>query len=107
MAFYLVFEVMDKEWPLWLVLVFFLGLGFSGIVICRRWPLLSVLVLGLMSLGGIGVVAELTDPDVAAGIRAEAGLRYFVLTYSAIGASVLLTLAGIQKAQEQASHSMT
>jgi ABC-type thiamin/hydroxymethylpyrimidine transport system permease subunit len=94
LASYLVFEVMDKEWPLWLVLVFFLGLGFSGIFICRKWPLASVLVLALTSLGAVRVVAELNDPYVAGAIRAEAGLPYFVLTYSAIGVSVLLTLAG-------------
>ncbi len=94
MASYLVFEVMDKEWPLWLVLVFFLGLGSCGIVICRKWPLMSVFVLALVILGAIRVVAELNDPYVGGAIRAEAGLRYFVLTYLAIGVSVLLTLAG-------------
>jgi hypothetical protein len=94
LALYLVFEVMDKEWPLWLVLVFFLGLGLTGIVICRKWPIVSVVVLALISLGGISVVAELNDPYVGDAIRAEAGLRYFVLTYLVMGASVLLTLAG-------------
>jgi hypothetical protein len=94
LAFYLLFEVMDKEWPLWLVLLFFLGLGLSGIVICRKWPLVSVVVLALISLGGISVLSELNDPYVGPAMRTEAGPRYFVLTYLAIGASVLLTLAG-------------
>lgn len=85
---------MDKEWPLWLVLVLFLGLGLVGMVLCRKWPILAVLILPLIIVGGTGQVMELNDPYVGEAIRQEAGLRYAVLSYLAIGSSFILVIIG-------------
>jgi hypothetical protein len=89
-----VFEVMDKEWPLWLVLAVFLGLGFIGMLLCRKWPMTVIVVLPLIVLAAIAHVRELTDPYVGEAIKHEAGVRYVVLSYSAIGSSVILLVVG-------------
>ena len=88
------FEVMDKEWPLWLVLVGFLGLGLIGMLLCRKWPLISILFLPLVVFYGIGQMLELNDPYVGEAIRREAGLRYVALSYLAFGSSVILLVVG-------------
>jgi hypothetical protein len=53
MATLLAFEVMDKEWPLWLVLGGFLGIGVAGLFICRKLSVAAVVLLPLILLGGI------------------------------------------------------
>jgi hypothetical protein len=88
------FEVMDKEWPLWLVLVGFLGFGLAGLFICRKLPIAAVVLLPLILLGGIRQIAELIDPYVGSAIKAEAGLSYVVVSYLAIVASIVLVVIG-------------
>jgi hypothetical protein len=87
-------EVMDKEWPLWLVLVGFLGLGFVGMFVCRRCPIAALVFLPLLFVGGLGQVLELNAPCVGEAIRAEAGLRYVVLSYFAMGSTLVLIAGG-------------
>jgi hypothetical protein len=87
-------EVMDKEWPLWLVLVGFLGLGLIGMLLCRKWPLIAILFLPLAVFCGIGQMLELNDPYVGEAIRREAGFRYVALSYLAFGSSVILLVVG-------------
>jgi hypothetical protein len=90
----IIFEVMDKEWPLWFVFLGFLGVGLVGMVVCRKWPLMAVLVLAWMIYGGIRQVSELNDPYVGPAMRNEAGLWYVILSYVSIGAGILLPLIG-------------
>jgi uncharacterized membrane protein YuzA (DUF378 family) len=87
------FEVMDKEWPLWLVLVGFLGLDLVGMLLCRKW-LIAILFLPLVVFCGIRQVLELNDPYVGGPIRQEAGLRYVALSYLAFGSSLILLVVG-------------
>jgi hypothetical protein len=88
------FEVMDKEWPLWLVLAVFLGLGLLGMLLGRKWPMTVIVVLPLTILAGIGHVRELTDPYMGEAIRREAGMRYVVLSYLALGGGAILIVVG-------------
>ena len=90
----LAFEVMDKEWPLWLVLVGFLGLGLVGMFVCRKRPIAAVVALPLIFLGGLRQVSELNAPYVGEAIRAEAGTGYVVLSYLSIGGGFLLLAVG-------------
>lgn len=90
----ILFEVMDKEWPLWFVLLGFLGVGLVGMPVCRKWPLMAVLVLAWMIYGGMPQVLELNDPYVGPAMRSEAGLWYVILSYVSIGAGILLPLIG-------------
>jgi hypothetical protein len=55
----LALEVMDKEWPLWLVLTGFLGCGVIGMLLCRKWPMMAIVILPLILLAGISQVVEL------------------------------------------------
>ena len=97
----LAFEVMDKELPLWLVLLSFVGLGILGMLIGRRWPVASVLVLFLIAFGSARQLGELNDPYVGPAIKAEAGISYFVLSYLAVLTSVLLVTIGTIKGWRQ------
>jgi hypothetical protein len=94
MCIFLAFEVMDKEWPLWLVLVGFLGLGIVGMFVCRRRPIAAVVFLPLMFLSGLSQVSELNAPFVGEAIRTEAGLSYVILSYLAIGVGFFLLVIG-------------
>lgn len=91
---FLALEVMDKEWPPWLVLVGFLGLGFLGMFVCKRLPIAAAVFLPLLVLGGLRQVVELNSPYVAEAIRAEAGLGYILISYFSIGGALALVVAG-------------
>jgi len=91
------FEVMDKEWPLWFVLLSFTGVGIVGMLLCRKWPIAAVLVWLWVILGGLRLVSELDDQYVGPAIRREAGSIYFILSYASIGAGVFLPLVGIRQ----------
>jgi hypothetical protein len=90
----LAFEVMDKEWPLSLVLGGFLGLGVVGLLVCRKRPIWAVGLLPLVLLGGMRQIMELSDPYVGSAIRAEAGFSYVAISYGAIVASLILLGTG-------------
>src|SRR5467141_1154742 len=45
-------------------------------------------------IGGISQVLKLNDPYVGEAIRHEAGIRYVVLSYLAVGSSVILLVVG-------------
>jgi len=89
------FEVMDKEWPLWLVIVGFLGAGIAGLLIGRKWPILSVFVALLVVMGAVRQIGELNDQYVGPNMRAEAGFKYFVASYLSITTSVGLLVVGL------------
>jgi hypothetical protein len=88
-------EVMDKEWPLWFVVALFVGLGLSGLLLCRRWRFTAIFILALVILGGVRQLMELNDPYVGPAIRNEAGFTYVVLSYVSIGLGMLLPLMGV------------
>lgn len=88
------FEVMDKEWPLWLVLAGFLGLGVIGMLVSRKWPVFSILALLLIGFGGIRQIGELSDTHVGPAIRAEAGLSYVILSYFVVVCGIVLVVLG-------------
>jgi len=90
----MVFEAMDKEWPLWLVMLVFVGLGLSGLLLGRRRPLVAIFIVALAIIGGAGQVMELNDVYVGPAIRHEAGLGYVILSYFSIGLGVILPLIG-------------
>src|ERR1700752_1224815 len=87
-------EVMDKEWPLWFVLLSLVGLGLVGMFVCRKWPATIVLVLALASLVGSRQLMELGDPYIGPAIRHEAGLLYVTLSYASVAASRFLPALG-------------
>ena len=89
------FEVMDKEWPLWLVIVGFLGAGIAGLLIGRKWPIPSVFVALLIVVGAVRQISELNDPYVGPNIRAEAGFKYLVASYLSITTSAVLLVVGL------------
>ena len=95
LASVMVFEVMDKEWPLWFVLLGFLGVGIVGMLVCRKWPIVAVFVLAWVICGGMRQLLELNDPYVGPAMRHEAGLRYVILSYVSIGAGIFLPLMGV------------
>jgi hypothetical protein len=90
-----VLEVMDKEWPLWFVLLSFVGVGAIGLFASRKWPLTAVPVWGWAILGGFRLVSELRDPFVGPAIKTEAGLTYVILSYTSIGLAALLPAIGV------------
>ena len=89
-----VLEVMDKELPLRQVLAVFLGMGLVGMLCCRKWPLTFIVIFPLLALVAIAHIAELNAPSVGEAIRAEAGVRYVVWSYLAIGSSFALLAIG-------------
>lgn len=89
------FEVIDKEWPLWLVLLGFAGIGVLGLFVCRKWPLVALFIWAWAVFGGLRVLSELNDQYVGPAIRSEAGLAYVVLSYASIGAAILLPAIGV------------
>jgi hypothetical protein len=89
------FEVMDKEWPLLWVLVVFLGIGFFGMLVCRKRPLLWFVIVPVLVLFAVGHVSELNDPFVGPAIVREAGRSYVVLSYLSICAGVVLPSLGV------------
>jgi hypothetical protein len=88
------FEVMDKEWPVWFVLVAFLCVGVVGLFLCKRKPLFTILFLAWALYGAIRQVVELNDPYVGPVIRTEGGITYVLLSYFSVGGALILPLVG-------------
>jgi len=99
-------EVMDKEWPQWLVLVGFLGVGLIGMLLCRKWPVFAILFLPLVVFYGIGQMLELNDAYVGEAIRREAGAQHVALSYLAFGSSVILLVVGTFQGWARRKHSV-
>jgi hypothetical protein len=69
---------MDKEWPLGLV--GFVGLGVVGMLIAKKWPVISIFILLLIALCSARQIGELNDPYVGPAIKTEAGIAYVLLS---------------------------
>jgi hypothetical protein len=91
---FILFEVMDKEWPIWFVLLLFVGLGLCGLLLSRKWPLAGVLMAILVLAGGFRQAMELSDPSVGPAIGNEAGLGYVILSYASITLGIVLPVVG-------------
>jgi hypothetical protein len=107
----LLFEVMDKEWPLWLVLLVFGSVGLVGFLICRKKRVLIALVLPVALLLSIPQVLELNDRFVGPNIVKEAGTRYVVLSCAAMLFAVFFPLYAAlfnpQPIRERTEHNET
>jgi hypothetical protein len=90
----LLLEVMDKESPLWFVLVLFGGLGILGLLLSRKRPILAAPIMVLAMIAGVRQLIELNDPYVGSSIRSEAGLSYVILSYAAMAVALILPLLG-------------
>jgi hypothetical protein len=90
----LMFEVMDKEWSLLSMFSLFIGLGVIGFFVCKRWPLLWLLFIPLLSVFAVGRVMEFMDPYLGEAIRQEAGLTYVIAAYVFMVVGLLLPIAG-------------
>jgi hypothetical protein len=88
------FEVMDKEFPLWLVLVFSAVAGTLGFLLSRWKPWTTMLALLFAAFFAGKQVEELIDPFVGPAIRQEEGLGYVVLSWLAIAFMILSPLLG-------------
>lgn len=89
------FEVMDKEWPLWFVLLVYGVVGLVGFLLCRKRRRLIYFVLPVSILIAINQTLELNDRFVGAAIVKQAGLSYVVASYAAMAFSILCPVLGV------------
>jgi hypothetical protein len=87
---------MDMEWSFRLLFLGLLGVGLIGMFVCRRWPIMAVVILPLIAWGGARQMIELRHTYVDEEIRAQAGtnLRYMVLFYLVIAISAVFVVIG-------------
>ena len=89
------FEVMDKEWPLWMVVVVSVAIGTAGFYLCRRRSWLSIPIFALAFLNAWGQISELRDPYVGPAILKEASSVYLILSYLSVAIAIVLPLIGL------------
>ena len=87
---------MDMEWSFRLLFLGLLAVGLIGMFVCRRWPIMAVVILPLIAWGGARQMIELRHLYVDEEIRAQAGtnLRYMVLFYLVIAISAVFVVIG-------------
>jgi hypothetical protein len=88
-------EVMDKEPGLPELWAWFLILGLAGLLLGRYKWWAGLFPAVLIALLAAGHIAELHDPSIGPDILAEAGRGYFVQSYIAIAAALVMSSAGI------------
>jgi len=84
------------EWSFRLLFLGLLAVGLIGMFVCRRWPIMAVVILPLIAWGGARQMIELRHLYVDEEIRAQAGtnLRYMVLFYLVIAISAVFVVVG-------------
>src|SRR5271166_2663032 len=82
------FEVMDKEPPLWFIVLASFATGAVGMLVARRRPVLSALFVTVVLLGAFALYLEWSDSFVREAIIREVGIPY-------LGGSVAAILVGI------------
>jgi hypothetical protein len=87
-------EVMDKEPSIRSMWISALVLGGGGLLLCRRWPWLVLLILPVVALGTWALSAEIADPFVGPAILREAGTNYPTHAYASGALSAILPLMG-------------
>ena len=87
---------MDMEWSFRLLFLGLLGVGLIGMFVCRRWPIMAVVILPLIAWAGARQMIELRHLYVDEEVRAQAGtnLRYMVLFYLVIAISAVFVVIG-------------
>jgi hypothetical protein len=87
---------MDMEWSFRLLFLGLLGVGLIGMFVCRRRPIMAVVILPLIAWGGARQMIELRHLYVNEEVRAQAGtnLRYMVLFYLVIAISAVFVVIG-------------
>lgn len=88
------FEVMDKEPPIWLILLCFLSTGALGMLVARRRPILGLPFISVALLGAFAIYLELRDPYVGDAILSEGGLTYVLGCGFAILVGIGMPLLG-------------
>jgi hypothetical protein len=89
-----VFEVMDKEPPLWLISLYFLSLGAAGMLSARRRPVLCAPFIAAILVGAFALYLELRDPSVGNAILRERGFAYVAACGCALVAGIGMPLLG-------------
>lgn len=87
-------EVMEKEPPLWFIVLASFTTGTVGMLVARRRPLLSLLFVAVMLLGAFALYLEWRDSFVRESILKEAGIFYFDGSVAAILAGIGMPLFG-------------
>jgi len=84
------------EWSFRLLFLGLLGVGLIGMFVCRRWPIMAVVILPLIAWGGARQMIELRHLYVDEEVRAQVGtnLRYMVLFYLVIAISAVFVVIG-------------
>jgi len=84
------------EWSFRLLFLGLLAVGLIGMFVCRRWPIMAVVILPLIAWGGARQMIELRHLYVDEEVRAQAGtnLRYMVLFYLVIAISAVFVVIG-------------
>ena len=87
---------MDIEWSFRLMFLGLLAVGLIGMFVCRKWPLIAVLILPLMAWSGASLMTELNRLHADEVITARPGtiLRYIVLFYLVIATSAVFVIVG-------------
>ena len=91
----LLFEVMDKEFPLEFICLYSLLVGFGGFWLTRWNPVFVVLPFLLALFSAYALLTEINDPYVGPAILSEAGYSYVIFIYVSIILGFVLPLAGI------------
>lgn len=87
-----VFEVMDKEPPLWLFPLYSLSMGATGMLLARRRPILCSPFIALVLVGVFALYLELRDTFVGEAILREGGFAYIASCGFAILAGIGMPL---------------
>jgi hypothetical protein len=101
------FAVMDKEPPVWLILLSSLSSGAIGMLIARRRPILCVPFILLTLLGTFAIYLELRDSYVRDAILSEGGLTYMPALVLAILAGIGMPLLGAFVGAKKLERSMS
>jgi hypothetical protein len=101
------FEVMDKEAPLWLIVLASFSTGAIGMLAARRRPILSALFVTVVLLGAFALYLELSDAFVGESIVKEGGFAYLggcgIAILAGIGMPLLGAFAGTNRLQQSAA----
>jgi hypothetical protein len=101
-----VLEVMDKEPPLWLFLLYSFSLGATGMLLARRRPILCSPFIALVLVGVFALYLELRDAFVGEAILREGGFAYIASCGFAILAGIGMPLFGAFVRGENVKKSM-
>lgn len=88
---------MGMEWSFRLMFLGLLGVGLIGMFVCRKWPIMGVLILPLIAWGGMTLMTELNHLHEIEVITAKAGmnLRYIILFYLVTATSTVFVVIGV------------